>query len=155
MVLNFMKTMIAVCLCFALSPAALAKPVPPSAADIIQKEGRLVFTNDIFGYGLEKEGTFYSGPTGLCGQKITGHWKEVQQGHGDTFVIEGTWGWVNGESQINDFREMTITVRPIALVPMKIMEGGMFIVPNVPRKLLRFYYCDFAAQKPRKIATLK
>ena len=110
-----MKTILIPCLLFFAAPvlAAPAPPMPPSAYQIIQKEGRLVFTDGSSYYDFEKDGTFHSGPWDMSGRTIDGQWK--RQNSTDDFsplIVQGTWSWMNGISQINDKRQMTIAVYP-------------------------------------------
>ena len=85
----------------------------PSAYQIIQKEGRLVFTDGSSYYDFERNGLFYSGPLGLSGRTIEGTWKlATANDFAGPLVIQGTWGWVNGFSAINDTREMMMSVYP-------------------------------------------
>jgi len=80
-----MRTIIAACLCLALAASVHAAPLL-SADRIIATEGCLVFTDGSSFYDFEKDGTFYSGPSGLSGRTITGRWSRRES----TFTVRGT-----------------------------------------------------------------
>lgn len=134
-------------LCLAFGPAVLAAPAPPvlpSAYQIIQKEGRLAFTDGSSLYDFEKNGSFYSKPVGLSGQTIEGTWKlATVNDFTGPLVIQGTWGWVNGVSVINDRREMTMSVYPRpAQLKKKEDRAALFLARNAPRRV-KLHSCYF------------
>ncbi len=134
-----MKLIAAACLYLAFGSAALAAPapsVPPSAYQIIQKEGRLAFTDGSSYYDFERNGTFYSGPLGLSGRTIEGTWKlATVNDFAGPLVIQGTWGWANGFSAVNDRREMTMAVYPRTGQPKrKEDEANLSPVGSAPRR---------------------
>jgi len=136
-------------LCLALAAPTLAAPTSPSASGIIQKEGRLVFTDGSSFYDFEKNGTFRSGPTGLCGRTIDGRWKPKDSSSPDTFVVRGIWGWMNGVSAINDYREMTLSIYAMSLEPKK--TGHEVWIPAASGAAEKMYRCRFVAQKSIKL----
>ena len=131
-----MKTIIAAFLCFALTASVQAAPLL-SVDKIIATEGCLVFTDGSSLYDFEKNGTFYSEPSGLSGRTITGRWTRQD----NTFTVQGTWGWMNGISKINDFRRLTLTVYPTAAEPGKVSRF-LWLPPRAktPRKIYRCYF---------------
>ena len=143
-----MKTTIIACLYLVLASSVHAAPLL-SADKIIATEGCLVFTDGSSFYDFEKNGTFYSEPSGLSGRTITGHWTRQDS----TFTVQGTWGWVNGFSSINDFRRLTLTVYPIAAEPGKISRF-LWLPPKskTPRKI---YRCYFIIEELVRVPSLK
>ena len=123
----------------AFTPAVLAAPVPPmspSAYQIIQKEGRLVFTDGSSYYDFEKDGTFRSGPWEMSGRTIDGQWK--RQNSTDDFsplIVQGTWSWMNGLSQVNDKRQMIMEVYPKINQPKEREHATILpTIGNAPRR---------------------
>lgn len=90
-----------------LAPAlALAEPAPPTAQELIRREGRFLFTDGSSYYAFEKDGSFHSGPLGVSGRTIEGKWKP----DGAKLIVEGRWGWLNGLSARDDRRRMTFGI---------------------------------------------
>jgi len=115
-----------------MSNAAVASL--PSATQIIQKEGQFAFTDGSSYYLFRKDKTFSSGPMGLSGRTISGHWV----GQGDDFIIDGHWGWINGLSALHDFRRMTLSAHPEGVEA----EGKSRIISGmgISAKLYRCYF---------------
>ncbi len=156
-----MKQAAAACLCLVFASAALAAPVPPtlpSAYQIIQKEGRLAFTDGSSFYDFEKNGTFHSGPLGLSGRTIEGTWKlATANDFTGSFVIQGTWGWVNGASAISDRRTMTMAVYPRTGQPKGKEDRGILLSAGSAPKKVKLRSCYFvikeliALPKPKQL----
>jgi hypothetical protein len=133
--------------------AALAGPVifraPALAAEfqeplkIIQAEGQFVFTDGSSYYLLRKGGEFKSGPLGLSGREITGTWKTNDR----MFVIEGRWGWMNGVSAADDYRQMTLYVGTPTSVETARRLSHVDESVNV-----KIYKCYFIIEELRKVA---
>ncbi len=68
----------------------------PKITDIIQKEGKFVFTDSSSTYQFYKNGVFILEPTGFSGRTIQGVWKTEDS---NLFVVTGKWGWMNGISK--------------------------------------------------------
>jgi len=77
---------------------------------VINKEGSLTISDGSSTYTFRKDGSFISGPRGICGRTIDGKWRSSDSG---LFVVEGTWGWDNGLSEINDVRIMTLSIQSL------------------------------------------
>ncbi len=110
---------------------------PPTAQEIIKKEGRLMFSDGSSWYAFERDGRFSSGPLGMSGRTITGTWKH----DGSLFVVEGTWSWLNGLSRPGDRRRMKLGIshpRPAAAPPRQPLMGG---------KPGRFHDCYFVVDE--------
>ena len=133
-----MKLVAVACLCLVEvgASAAPAPPTLPSAYQIIQREGRLAFTDDSSLYDFEKNGSFYSKPLGLSGRTIEGTWKlAAANDFAGSLVVQGTWGWVNGVSAINDRREMTVSVYPRPRqLKKKEDEAFLFSAQSTPQR---------------------
>ena len=72
----------------------------------------------------------------MSGRTIEGIWKlATVDDFAGPLVIQGTWGWVNGVSAINDRREMTMAVYPRMGQP-KEKEDRAILSPvgNAPRR---------------------
>ena len=131
----------------AFGSAALAVPVPPtppSAYQIIEKEGRLAFTDGSSYYDFEKDGTFHSGPLGLSGRTIEGTWKlATTNDFAGTLVIQGMWSWMNGISAINDKREMMMSVYPRTGQPEKKGSDAVLSPVGVAPRRAKLRSCYF------------
>ena len=137
LVFAFLLLCVLACLLFSVFAVPALAALPPSASQIIQREGRLVFTDGSSFYDFEKNGTFHSGPMGMSGRTIEGHWKQQFS----SFVIQGTWGWVNGFSAINDQRQLTLAIYPQAVESKKRKSEGMIWMPSSgPVKIYRCYF---------------
>jgi hypothetical protein len=101
--------------CTLLLVALPALAAPPTVQQIINRDGRFVFSDGSSYYSLEKDGSFHSGPLGMSGRTIDGRWKPDGSSR---FVIEGRWSWLNGLSATNDRRRMAIGVSGL-LAPAK------------------------------------
>jgi hypothetical protein len=106
-----MRAAVAIFLVLLVTPIIHATEFP-RVPQIIQTEGKFVFTDGSSYYMFKKDGTFTSEPLGISGREITGKWEYV---HDREFVIRGRWSWMNGLSPRDDYRQMTIAVfRPIS-----------------------------------------
>jgi hypothetical protein len=127
----------------ALTKAPIAaSPTLPTVSDIVQKEGRFVFSDGSSYYLFRKDGTFKSGPLGLSGRTIDGTWK-----FGDPLLnIEGNWGWINGISALNDTRKMRLFVHPT-----KTFKTAPFVRWISEKGAIKIYDCYFGIEELVKI----
>jgi hypothetical protein len=115
----------------------------PQASEIIQTEGQFVFTDGSSYYMFKKDGTFASEPLGISGREINGKWELRDE---RVFVIRGRWGWVNGLSARDDYRQMQIAIyRPTSI---ETIDRLSFVdaITNV-----RVYKCYFVVEELSKI----
>ncbi len=101
------KTIATIGFCFVACIAVAAEL--PSVAEIIRQKGTFSFTDGSSVFTFERNGQFSLGPVpmGESGRTIDGMWTNNGTG---IFVIAGKWGWMNGLSKTDDFREMKILV---------------------------------------------
>lgn len=128
-------------LCLVFASPVLAAPLP-SADQIIQKEGRLAFTDGSSFYDFEKNGEFHSGPMGNSGRTIEGHWKPQYDNFPNNFVIRGKWSRVNGLTAPDDYRKMILSVYPESIEPKKTSHGDgiLYLAVGAPDKMYRCYF---------------
>lgn len=93
-----------------------AAPVPLPALDALKEKGRLLLSDGGTWYLLDLNGGFHSGPWGLCGETIDGTWIGGKDGR---FLIHGAWGWMNGVSQIDDLRVLSLEIGSGAFHPWR------------------------------------
>ena len=114
----------------------------PEPVEIIRQEGQFVFTDGSSYYLFRKDHVFKSGPVGMSGREITGTWK-LQDSF---FVIDGHWGWLNGGSRKDDFRQMILYVaKPEGIEKIKKSS------PNYGIHGLKIYKCYFEMESLKKI----
>jgi hypothetical protein len=130
---------ISVALCAFLTFLSLVEAKDLEAMTIIQKEGQLVFTDGSSYYLFQKDGIFNSGPVSASGRTIQGKWTS----NGTRFVIEGQWGWLNGLSQVNDFRRLALDVFPGCT--KQAQESSNFYLPMNPKPVV--YKCYFVVNE--------
>lgn len=96
----------------------------PTVSEVIAKEGELAWTDGSSYYKMTGDGKFVSGPMGMGGRTIQGHWKA----DGNLVTVNGTWSRVNGLSAINDFRRMKFGISPTSkmLPAQNVPMGGTF-----------------------------
>jgi len=87
-----MKPLLIACLIVAATTAAGAQT--RTALRVIREDVALLLTEGGSYYRFNLDSSFRSGPVGLSGRTITGRWR----GGDDVFIVEGRWGWVNGQS---------------------------------------------------------
>jgi hypothetical protein len=115
----------------------------PEPLEIIQKEGKFVFTDGSSYYLFKKDYTFESGPLGMSGREISGTWK-AEDGF---FVVNGKWGWLNGGSQSDDYRKMVLYVaRPDSVEKEDKSTFASGILG------MKVYKCYFEIEELRKIS---
>jgi hypothetical protein len=113
----------------------------PEPVEIIQKEGRFIFTDGSSYYLFRKDHVFQSGPVGMSGREITGTWKFED----NFFVIDGQWGWLNGGSPKDDYRQMILyAAKPEAVE--KIDKSS----PHYGIQGMKIYKCYFEIEKIEK-----
>ena len=81
----------------------------PSVKNIIREKGELSFVDGSSVFTFQRDGQFSLRPVliGESGRTIDGVWTADSDG---MFVITGRWGWLNGASKVDDFRQMKIFV---------------------------------------------
>jgi hypothetical protein len=83
-------------------------PAPPRAVtEIIASDGAFSFSDGSSLYTFRQDHSFSLEPLGISGQTITGLWSVTDDG---LFLISGQWGWVNGVSPDDDYRELLLRV---------------------------------------------
>lgn len=126
-----------------IAASAVAAQELPQVSDIIQNEGQFAFTDSASYYLFRSDGRFESGPLGLSGRTIAGHWKLRRD---RAFEIEGKWGWVNGLSPRDDFRRMTLSLSgPSDPTEPKDLS------PVSPPEFFKVYKCYFVIDELVKI----
>jgi hypothetical protein len=133
------KPLLIACLIAAAGTAASAQTRPPER--VIRDDGALVLTDGASYYRFKRDGSFDSGPIGLSGRTITGRWRG---GEGE-FIVEGRWGWINGQSLRDDYRRMTMRIGAIdgpgtiqslslsgAFTPVRV-HRGYYIIDDIVR----------------------
>lgn len=75
-------------------------------ADAIN-QGQLALSDGSSVFIFNKDKSFESGPLGLSGRTIKGTWQLDKSGG---YLVNGTWGWINGLSPKNDKRTMLIHI---------------------------------------------
>jgi hypothetical protein len=91
-----------------LAVAEDAPASPRSVTEIIASDGAFSFSDGSSLYTFRKDHSFSLEPLGISGQTITGHWSVNADG---LFLISGQWGWVNGISPTDDYRELLLNIR--------------------------------------------
>jgi hypothetical protein len=114
----------------------------PEPFEIIRQEGQFVFTDGSSYYLFRKDHTFKSGPLGISGREITRTWKSEE----NFFVINGQWGWLNGGSQKDDYRQMILYVAKPEAVE-KVAKSS----PNYGIQGMKIYKCYFEIESLQKI----
>lgn len=150
--------LIVILLAFVLGFTALFYPVfkanavtardYPEPFKIIQEEGRFIFTDGSSYYLFEKDGAFKSGPLGMSGREIEGTWKFKER----FFIIQGRWGWINGESPENDYRRLTLYIsKPEAVEVVRHLQ----MVEGLDVKVYKTYFEIEELQKIPKPEAVK
>ncbi|MDX9722459.1 MAG: hypothetical protein RBU37_17065 [Myxococcota bacterium] len=81
---------------------------------LLQGEDSVSFSDDGSIYTFYQDGRFTLNPDALSGMTIEGIWEK----DGEVFVVTGQWGWVNGLSRDNDYRELRLTLRLRSSTPV-------------------------------------
>jgi hypothetical protein len=119
-----------------------------SVFDLIQKEGQFMFADGSSYFLFKKDSSFESGPLGISGRSITGTWKRAGE---NSLVIEGNWSWVNGLSDPNDIRRLTITVySPFILQPDRESDRAKIRARRYPAQT-PLYKCYFIVDELMKM----
>jgi len=83
--------------------------IPPIQA--IQEKGSVTISDGSSFHTFRKDGTFDSGPLGICGRTISGRWRLDERSRPNTvFVVDGRWGWINGPSRSDDHRRIVFYI---------------------------------------------
>jgi hypothetical protein len=89
--------------CFAHANAGV-----PTFTEIIETQGKCVFTDGSSTYQFYKDGTFMLEPNDkFSGRTVHGAWNTTDN---RKVVITGKWGLINGISKDDDYRELTLLV---------------------------------------------
>lgn len=103
-----MKLTTAFALLLTVASVAFAKAGIPKFTEIIDAQGKCVFTDGSSTYQFYKDGSFVLEPNDMfSGRTIKAKWTSED---GRIFVIVGKWGWLNGISKDDDYRELTLSV---------------------------------------------
>lgn len=78
---------------------------PPDWTDIVASEGAFSFADGSSVFTFHSDHRFTLEPIGMSGRTIEGAWTNVAG-----LLITGEWGWLNGLSPLDDFREMVLHV---------------------------------------------
>jgi hypothetical protein len=131
------------------SAKALSVAGYPEPIEIIEQEGRFIFTDGSSYYLFKNDGTFKSGPVGLSGREITGTWKLQDM----LFVVEGRWGWINGLSPKDDDRRLTLYIsRPEAVETVRQLP---MVDEGLDAKVYKTYFEIEDLQKIPKTEAIK
>lgn len=87
---------------------ALAQAPPPSVPEALAQREAFAFADGSSIYTFHSDHRFELGPVGMSGRTIAGVWTDGDNG----LVVTGQWGWINGLSRTDDFREMVLHVTP-------------------------------------------
>lgn len=136
-----MKPLMIACLIAVATTAASAQT--RTALQVIRDEGALLLVEGGSFYRFNRDSSFRSGPIGLSGRVITGRWR----GGDDLFIVEGRWGWVNGQSLPDDYRRMTIRIARID-GPGTLQSLPLSGVVNSVRVHSGYYYVDDVVRIP-------
>jgi hypothetical protein len=79
-----------------------------SVAGILAKTEVFAFTDGSSVYSFHRDHRFELEPIGMSGRTVTGIWTATDS----MLTITGEWGWANGLSAIDDFRELRLYVNP-------------------------------------------
>ena len=103
-----MKLTTAFTILLAVASVAVAKAGIPKFTEIIDAQGKCVFTDGSSTYQFYKDTSFVLEPNDMfSGRTIKGKWSSED---GRTFVIVGKWGLINGISKDDDYRKLTLSV---------------------------------------------
>ena len=76
---------------------------PPDWTDILAVEGTFSFSDGSSVFTFHSDHRFTLEPIGISGRTIEGVWTSEAE-----LLVAGQWGWLNGLSAIDDFREMQL-----------------------------------------------
>lgn len=94
-----------VSLLFLLATSWSAAEMPTPLQATLQAEGDYCFTDGSSLYRLSTDGSFSLQPAGMSGRTIEGAWGLAD---GARVTVVGQWGWVNGLSPLQDYRQMVL-----------------------------------------------
>lgn len=92
--------------------------------DAIKEKGSITLVDGSSFYSFYKDGTFLSGPLGLCGRSIEGTWSISTNQPNRSFIVDGRWSWINGLSRPDDLRTMVVDIRAGEFRPISKSEAA-------------------------------
>lgn len=78
---------------------------PPDWSDILAADGAFSFSDGSSVFTFHSDHRFTLEPIGISGRTIEGVWTNEAE-----LLVTGQWGWLNGLSMLNDFREMHLQI---------------------------------------------
>ncbi len=106
-----MKRLFLVLLSCALATAVMADSAL-DPAKTIEADGSITLTDGSSYYTFSKGGTFTSGPLGLSGRALDGQWTVAASNGSEKFTVIATATWMNGVSQMDDYRRIVFSIGP-------------------------------------------
>ena len=134
-----MKTLFTIITLFAFlfgNSAFSAEPLEVNK--LLHAKGDFCISDGSSVYIFSPNGKFKSTPVGLSGRTIEGTWTNDST----KIYIKGKWGWMNGLSSNNDFREMDIHIGSVSdkvtihsvWAKKRIVHDAYFIITRLEKK---------------------
>lgn len=142
-VMKNISVVILICLLGLVSGLAANPQVQP--LDAINEKGSITVLDSPSFFIFYKDGTFRSGPMGLCGPAIEGTWTISTDRPNPSFIVEGRWFWINGISHRDDFRTMVVDIRAGEFRPTSRSERGVG-----GHDTAEIFQCHFERSHPKR-----
>ena len=90
-------------------------------------------------FTFSKDGAFHSGPLGMSGRELDGHWtaRAGETGDATTFTVIAKAGWMNGLEVNDDYRRIVFEIydvqkrgsnqKPTSFAPAPLFDGYYYI----------------------------